>query len=137
MPHWRRETPAPAGTPVSAMMTFSRSDARQFFLYGNLGHGLESPSRLVEQPYLWLHHQRQRDARRVSHLLRASPGAQQTARPLRPQKTRDGGSIPGPVRHFWQVIRANAWRGSPQLSRGRPIANVLFSTGRASRPPDQ
>lgn len=63
MPRWRRETPAPANTRVSAMMTFNRSDARQFFLYGNLAHGLESPSRLVE-PYLRLHHQRQRDARR-------------------------------------------------------------------------
>ncbi|WP_292522373.1 hypothetical protein, partial [Mesorhizobium sp.] len=83
---------------MSTMVTFFSLRCAPVLPVWNLGHGLESPSRLVEQPYLWLHHQRQRDARRVSHLLRASPGAQQTATPLRPQKTRDGGSIPGPVR---------------------------------------
>jgi hypothetical protein len=64
-----------------------------------------------------------------SHLLRASPCGQQTAKPPRPRKSRDGGSIPGPACH-----RADSWRGSFHLSPGRFIAIVLFQP---TEPPDR
>lgn len=60
------------------------------------------------------------------HLLRASPCGQQTAKPPRPRKSRDGGSIPGPARHFGEVIGADAWPGSCRLSPDRIVAIVLF-----------
>ncbi|WP_206523507.1 hypothetical protein, partial [Mesorhizobium sp. M5C.F.Ca.IN.020.29.1.1] len=68
-----------------------------------------------------------------SHLLRASPCGQQTTKPPRPRKSLDGGSIPGPVRHFWDVIRAGAWRGSCHLSPDSIVAIVLFQP---AAPPD-
>lgn len=60
------------------------------------------------------------------HLMRASPCGQQTAKPPRPRKSRNVGSIPGPVRHFCGVIHAGAWRGSCQPSPDRIIASVLL-----------
>ncbi len=58
--------------------------------------------------------------------MRASPCGQQTAKPPRPRKSRNVGSIPGPVRHFCGVIHAGAWRGSCQPSPDRIIASVLL-----------
>jgi len=60
------------------------------------------------------------------YLLRASPCGQQTAKPPRPRKSRDGGSTPGPARHFWEVISAGVWPGLCPLSPDRINAIALF-----------
>lgn len=62
-----------------------------------------------------------------AHLLCASPCGQQTAKSPRPRKSRDGVSIPGPARHFWEAIRAGVWPGSCHLSLECIISRCPFT----------
>lgn len=60
------------------------------------------------------------------HLVCTSLYGQQTAKPPRPRKSRDGVSIPGPACHLWDVIRAGARRKRCHPCPDRIIAIALF-----------